>query len=75
MEQSEFIRLIAEILEVDADTVTAESLLDDLDWDSMSNLSFIAELDDTFGITVTSDELANASTVADLFALTTRGGA
>lgn len=75
MEQSDFIRLVAVILEVDNEAVSLDSSLNDLGWDSMSNLSFIAELDDTFGVTVTSDELVKAATVSDLFALAYRTGA
>ena len=69
MEQTELMTLVAEILEIDAAGVGLDNDLEGLDWDSLSRLSFVAELDDR-GISVSPDDLAQARTVADLFALT-----
>jgi acyl carrier protein len=69
MDKTEFLTLVADILEVDAETVTFESSLDDIDWDSLSNISFIAEVDTKANAKVDADELAKASTVADLYSL------
>ncbi|WP_010204853.1 acyl carrier protein [Salinibacterium sp. PAMC 21357] len=69
MEQSVFISLIAGILEVEPQTVSMTDVLEDIDWDSLSNISFIADIDSEANVTVNADDLSNATTVADLFAL------
>jgi acyl carrier protein len=69
MEQNELMNIVAEILEVDVDSITLESDLASLGWDSLANISFIAEVDTAAEITVDGDALAEAKTVADLHAL------
>lgn len=67
MEQEKLVSLIAEILEVES--VSADGDLADLGWDSLSNLSFIAEVDEQFSVSIDAAELAEAATVADLISL------
>ncbi len=67
MEQQALVKLIAEILEVDS--VPSDGQLEDLGWDSLSNLSFIAEVDERFNVSLNATELAEATTVSDLIAL------
>jgi acyl carrier protein len=75
MNQAEFIELVAGILEVDPSTVSLSDVLEDIDWDSLSNISFIADVDNTTGTSIDADELSKATTVGDLFALVgARGG-
>jgi acyl carrier protein len=69
MEQNAFLTLVADVLEVEPNTVALTDVLDDIDWDSLSNISFIAEVDTAIGATIDADDLAKATTVADLFAL------
>ncbi len=69
MNQDELLEVVAEILEVEPGTVTLADRLEDIDWDSLSNISFIAEVDTRLGTTLDADELAGAQTVQDLFAL------
>jgi acyl carrier protein len=69
MEQSEFIRLVEETLEVDAGTVALAHNLDDIDWDSLANIGFIAEVDTRFGVSMDSERLAKSETVEDLYEL------
>lgn len=69
MNQDELLEVVAEILEVEPGTVTLADRLEDIDWDSLSNISFIAEVDTRLGTTLDADELAAAQTVQDLFAL------
>lgn len=69
MEESDFIALVEEILEVESGTISLTDSLDDIDWDSLSNISFIAEVDARLGASVNADELAGASTVSDIYAL------
>lgn len=69
MEDSALLALVEEILETEPGTVSASDSLDDVEWDSLSNISFIAEVDARLGITVDAEELSRASTVADILAL------
>ena len=71
MNDESLLKLVAEILEIDEVTLDAD--LEDLGWDSLSNLSFIADIDDATGITIDADQLAEAKTVADLKALVDTG--
>ncbi|MDQ4214238.1 acyl carrier protein [Microbacterium capsulatum] len=68
MEQNELLELVAEILEVESVALTDD--LADKGWDSLSNLTFIAEVDERVGVEVDADGLAHAVTVADLLPLT-----
>jgi acyl carrier protein len=70
MEKNTLLQLVAEILEVD--TVSETESLENQGWDSLANLSFIAEADMRAGIEINADELADAQTVDDLFALVQR---
>ncbi|WP_053386834.1 acyl carrier protein [Leucobacter japonicus] len=70
MEKESLLQLVAEILEVDA--VSETENLENQGWDSLANLSFIAEADMRAGIEINADELADAQTVEDLFALVQR---
>lgn len=74
MNQANFLELVAGILEVDASTVSLTDVLDDIDWDSLANISFIADVDNAIGTTIDADELSKATTVADLYALVGAGG-
>lgn len=69
MDETTFLQTVAGILEVEAEQVSMTSELDGLGWDSLSNISFIAEVDDRTGVTIDPDALAEAVTVADLYAL------
>lgn len=69
MDQDELLNVVAEILEVEPGTVTLTDRLEDIDWDSLSNISFIAEVDTRLGATLDADQLASAATVEDLFLL------
>ncbi len=69
MEERDFISLVEEILEVDPGTVTMADSLDDIEWDSLSNISFIAEIDARIGAPIDADQLSKANTVTDLYAI------
>lgn len=70
MDETTFLDLVADILETDAADVKLTDELDALGWDSLSNISFIAEVDEATGVTIDADQLAEAETVADLLAMT-----
>lgn len=69
MTEQSFITLIEEVLEVDPGIVSLRSTLEELDWDSLSNLSLIAVLDSEHNITIGAQALQEAVTVNDLFTL------
>jgi len=69
MDEQTFLQLVADILETDVADVDLNGDLEALGWDSLSNISFIAEIDERVGVTIDPDALAEASTVADLRAL------
>ena len=62
-----FFEKLAELLGVEADEVQADSALDSFDeWDSLGALTVVSIIDDAYGVTVLSDELARLSTGGDL---------
>lgn len=69
MDHSAVIALVEEILEVETGTVSAADSLTELDWDSLSNLSFIAEIDARLGVSIDASDLSAATTVSDIIGL------
>lgn len=69
MQTNDFIELAAEVLETDSNELTLESELEALDWDSLANITFIAEVDDRFSAQVDADDLNEANTLADVYKL------
>lgn len=64
------IELIAETLDVEAETLTPETELGSMDeWDSVALLSFLAMMEDEFGKELKGSIIKEQKTVADLMAL------
>ncbi|WP_158860041.1 acyl carrier protein [Lunatibacter salilacus] len=62
-----FLDLIKEALEIeDREPQMEDAFKEYNEWDSLSQLTLIAELDDQFGVTVTSDELKGIITLQEL---------
>lgn len=57
------------MLEIDSGTIKGTESLEDLYWDSMTVVMFIAMADQKFNIAVSPSALAKAKTVADLLQL------
>ncbi len=66
MSEFEIVPLVAEILELPVSEVLPLSDLEELGWDSLSNLTFLSIADERFGTTIDPKELARAETPADL---------
>ena len=67
MEEQKVIELIAEALEVDSDTITAETILSELEeYDSMGKLSIIVIMDEDYDKTLSGEEMASFKTVGDI---------
>lgn len=60
---------IAEALDVEADSISPETRLNSLEeWDSVSVITLVAMIDDTYNTAVKGEELRANETVADLMA-------
>ncbi|WP_404431827.1 acyl carrier protein [Microbacterium lacus] len=73
MDDTALLNMVAEILEVEASELALTDELDALGWDSLANISFIADVDTATGVTIDADKLADARTIADLHALVNTG--
>ena len=68
MELERLISAIAEVLDLDKSTITADSMfVDDLGADSLDILEIIMGIEDEFGIQVPTDEAESIVTVGDAF--------
>ena len=70
MTEQEKIALLEETLELDEGTLSADTVLADVDeYDSMAKLSLIVMMDDEFGVKLTGDVIKGFNTVGDILAL------
>lgn len=60
---------LADIFEMDASEITADTSLSDLTWDSLAIVSTIALFDELYGREVSIDSLKNCATIGDIEAL------
>lgn len=69
MTLEDFVKSFARQFEnTDPSMISAESDFKNLEeWDSLIALSVIALADEEFGVTLTGDDIRNATTVADLY--------
>lgn len=64
---NDFYSKLAEILDVDDEEITRDSILDEFeDWDSLSALSIVDMIDSSYNVTISSEELENTKTVGNL---------
>ena len=62
--------LISEALEIELDEVTSDLVLDsEENWDSISLLSVIAEIDEHYGVELDGEELASCTKLSEVFSL------
>lgn len=69
MNETEFISLIEEVLEIEPGIIDFSKSLDDIDWDSLSNLTLISLLDSQFDTQVGAQQLQDATTLRELYVL------
>ena len=68
MELEKLINAIAEVLDIDPSTITAESrFVEDLGADSLDFLQIVVSIEDEFGIKVPMEDVKDISTVKDAF--------
>lgn len=62
-----FNTIVARIFKIEESSVRDDMSSKDIpEWDSMNYLLFIAELEQTFGVSFTMDEVMNAQTLGDI---------
>jgi acyl carrier protein len=70
MNKTEFIKRIADILEISPDNLTGSEILEEIgNWDSLSIISFVAMVDDELKKIVDPEKLKEAQTINDLIEL------
>lgn len=66
MENREKIAKLEEIMELEEGTLMEETSLSDVEeWDSIAAISYIALLDEEFGVSISAKEINSFKTVAD----------
>ena len=69
-----FLELVAEIFEVEPDTITMETVFRDLeDFSSLVGFSLIVMMEDEFGVKVSVDEFMKCNTIGDLYKKCVKG--
>lgn len=70
MTETRKIEMLEEMMELEAGTLKADTVLSDIEeWDSIALISFIALMDDEFDKVIKGSVVKQAKTVADLMAL------
>lgn len=70
MTEARKIEMLEEMMELEAGTLKADTVLSDIEeWDSIALISFIALMDDEFDKVIKGSVIKQAKTVADLMAL------
>lgn len=69
-----FLELVAEIFEVEPDTISMETMFRDLeDFSSLVGFSLIVMMEDEYGVKVSVDEFMECETIDDLFKKCVKG--
>jgi acyl carrier protein len=66
---SQFLPLLDELLELEPGTVEGDSRLEDVGWNSLAVVGFIALVDENFGIAMSPPAIAKCETARDLTSL------
>jgi acyl carrier protein len=69
MKERDFLEMVAEIVQLDISSIEVATKLESIGWDSLSNLTFIAKIDEKLDQTLDADLISRAETVSDLFDL------
>ena len=70
MNQETKLSLLENVMDLDEGTLTADTVLADLDeWDSLSVLSFISLMDEQFGKNIAGKDALACNTVGELMAM------
>lgn len=69
MKKATFIKELPDVLEIDEELTEESNLRDFKEYDSLAVLSLVAFIDEKFGMSLSSDELAEVATVRSLIEL------
>ncbi len=69
MKKQDFLKELAEIMQIETVPSGTERIKDFPEWDSMANLGVMSMFDMEFGITLKTDDLKKITTVNELMAL------
>lgn len=69
MDLDSFIILAGKLLHLDSSSLDLNQKLASINWDSLVNMSFIAEIDDVLGMEIDADKLFEAETLGDVYLL------
>ncbi len=64
-----FLNELAESIELQEGSLTVDTKISDIDWDSLAVISCIALADEQFNIMLSGDELSKIETIGDIFKL------
>jgi len=64
-----FFNELASLLDIERSNLSDNTLLNDLEWDSMAVISTIALIDEIFDIVISGDDLINCASIHDIFSL------
>ena len=64
-------RDLESILELEPGTISGNETLEEINWDWLSVITFIAMADGNYGLTIPASKLKGVKTIADLLVLTT----
>ena len=64
--KQEFLRMLETMLELDSGKLNGSEELQDLNWDSLAVVSFMALADERFGIILSADRLNKAKSISEL---------
>jgi acyl carrier protein len=67
--ETKFLEIIADILEVEVSEVSLTTELSQAQWDSLAVVTFISEIDSEFDVVVAPQKVAEVSKVQELFDL------
>lgn len=69
MSEKERIELLEDIMDLEPGTLHADDYLKNFEeWDSLTALTLISEMDERFGITLTGEQIKDFKTVSDVIA-------
>lgn len=69
MEKNDINAELERVMELPAGSIKGNTVLSDMQWDSMSAIMFIAMADEKFGAKINLEKLSEAKTIQDLHSL------
>ena len=74
MDQAGFYVLMDEVLDLDEGTIKGDEVLEDLEWESITIVSFIALVDEEYELVVSAEAVLECKSIEDLYNLVVKTG-